>query len=121
MHAGKEARHVGQGLKWLPAADSGEDYHVDNVPWYRVVNSNEIIAHRSPGSQVKQTEKLEEEGIAVQRGFRHLWVEFRLCGWFPSKDEIAVGDGEEEDADGEEEEEDGNDEDSEEDGEWEPE
>lgn len=89
----KRARQVGVCLKHLPEYDTSDpekyQYHSQNVPWQRVVNSKGGISPRGDGGlgAGRQAERLRSEGVEVQqgRGAEEATVDFTSCGWFPDE------------------------------------
>lgn len=87
----KRARQVGICLKHLPAYDESEpdkyEYHSQNVPWQRVVNSKGGISPRGDSTlgARRQVERLREEGVEViePRGLDEASVDMTRYGWFP--------------------------------------
>lgn len=87
----KRARQVGICLKHLPTYDEAEpnkyEYHSQNVPWQRVVNSKGGISPRGDSTlgAHRQVERLREEGVEViePRGLEEASVDMTRVGWFP--------------------------------------
>lgn len=87
----KRARQVGVCLKHLPPYDETDpdrhEYHNQNVPWQRVVNSKGGISPRSDSSlgARRQVERLRAEGVEVNdpRGIEEASVDLSRFGWFP--------------------------------------
>ncbi|KAJ7593082.1 MGMT family protein [Mycena floridula] len=85
MGAPRNARQVGQALKFLP-----ED---NDLPWHRVISSSGTISSRGPGTSLDgaqlQREALEAEGVEVTVGRTgELRVNLMTWGWFPSPADV---------------------------------
>lgn len=69
------ARMVGWALHGLPSSRE------DEVPWWRVINSQgRISISRHPGAAEEQQARLEAEGVRVDGDFR---VDLPGYGWAP--------------------------------------
>ena len=87
----KRARQVGVCLKHLPAYNGSDpeayEYHSQNVPWQRVVNSKGGISPRGDSGLAadRQVDRLRSEGVEVNqgRGLDEASVDFSRFGWFP--------------------------------------
>lgn len=87
----RRARQVGVCLKHLPRYDENEpeqhEFHSQNVPWQRVVNSKGGISPRGDSGLAvdRQAERLRAEGVEVEdsRGLDEATVDLSRFGWFP--------------------------------------
>jgi len=87
----KRARQVGVCLKNLPTYDENNpeqfEYHSQNVPWQRVINSKGGISPRGDGGSGanRQAQRLRAEGVEVEdgRGADEASVDLSRFGWFP--------------------------------------
>lgn len=71
----RAARMVGWALNGLPASRE------DEVPWWRVINSQgRISISRHPGAAEEQRARLEAEGVRVDGRLR---VDLLAYGWDP--------------------------------------
>lgn len=74
----RTARQVGQALKHLGINNDGR-FTLENVPWWRVLSSTGHISKRTnSNSEIRQAEKLMEEGITVV----NQKVNLREYAWF---------------------------------------
>ncbi|KAH3666696.1 hypothetical protein WICMUC_005513 [Wickerhamomyces mucosus] len=76
----KNSRHVGQALKYLSIEGPNDyPYHLNNVPWWRVINGAGAISPRDESSVQRQLQLLIEEGVVVVNNK----VKLSEFGWFP--------------------------------------